>query len=220
MSSPRLLRAATPAPARSLRFGAAFFAVALLGVLGACSDDPSGPEIRPDDRLNVVVQAPAAPTLSAITKSVWVKRGQDADIRLFYRPLVAGGDSSYFVRLRFDENTLLARPNGTPIAVGDSVLVTITAPDPTKFLVHLEPTGLRFNPNAPAELQWELIHKDDDLDDDGDVDATDASLNTQLSIWRQENASQPWARLASRIEIQLDEIEVELTGFSNYVVAY
>ena len=204
------------AAVRALSLGA----LVLLGALAGCGDDPSGPEVKNDADLNVVVQAPTAPALTALTRTVLVTRGEDAELRLYYRGRLGTADSTEFLRLRFDDETLLARPDGTPILVGQSVLVTVTVPDPTKFLVNLEPTGLRFNPNRPAELKWKLNEREHDLDDDGDIDATDASLFTTLAVWRQETAGQPWSRLASKIEVELDEIDVDLVGFSNYIVAY
>lgn len=195
-------------------------ALALLGALTGCGDEPSGPRVKTDADLNVVVQAPTAPALTATVRTLLVTRGQDAELRLYYRGRLGAADSTEFLRLRFDETTLFARPDGTPIANGESVLVTVTVPDPTRFLVNLEPTGLRFDPSRPAELKFKLDESEDDLDDDGDVDATDARLFTTLAIWRQETAGQPWARLASKIEVQLNEINVDLVGFSNYVVAY
>ena len=196
-------------------------ALALLGALAACgSDDPSGPITKVDANLNVVQQAPTAPSLTSLTRTVLVTKGQDAELRLYYRARVGTADSTEFLRLRFDDNTLLTRPDGTPIANGESVLVTVTVPDPTKFLVNLEPTGLRFSTRDPARLQWKLNEADDDLDDDGDIDANDATLLGTLAIWRQETSGQPWSRLASKLEVELGEISVDLTGFSNYVVAY
>lgn len=195
-------------------------ALVLLGALAGCGDEPSGPRVKTDADLNVVEQAPTAPLLTATTRTLLVTRGQDAELRLYYRGRLGTADSTEFLRLKFDEATLLARPDGTPIANGESVLVTVTVPDPSKFLVNLEPTGLRFSASNPAELKFKLNEHDEDLDDDGDVDASDSSLFPTLAIWRQETVGLPWARLASKIEVEIDEISVDLLGFSNYVVAY
>lgn len=195
-------------------------ALVLVGALAGCGDEPNGPRVKTDADINVVEQAPTAPLLTTTTRTLLVTRGQDAELRLYYRGRLGAADSTEYLRLRFDANTLLARPDGSPIANGESVLVTVTVPDATKFLVNLEPTGLRFNPDQPAELKFKLNESDDDLDDDGDIDPADASLFTTLAVWRQERAGQPWARLVSKLEVELNEINVELTGFSNYVVAY
>lgn len=208
----RPLRAATPALALLLLVTSA--------TLVGCGDDAVAPVVVPEQELRVVVQAPTAPALSATVAAFWVKRGTEKEIRLYYRPRLGVADSSEFLRLRFDDNTLRARPDGSAIAVGDSVLVTLTVPDPTRFLVQLEPSGLRFNPEEPAELRWKLADSDDDLDDDGDVDSRDGTLFTALAVWRQETAGAPWAKLVSRLSVEADEIEAELVGFSNYVVAY
>jgi hypothetical protein len=214
--SPGLIRAAIhPGAALSLA------ALVLLGALAGCgSDGPSAPVVKTDADLNVVVQAPTAPSLTTTIRTMWVKKGVDSEMRLYYRSPTSGADSTEFLRLVFDRRSLATRPNGSAIADGDSVLVTVTVPDPTRFLVDLEPTGLRFTPGREVGLKWKLGHRDHDLNDDGAVNATDSTLYTQLAVWRQETAGQPWARLASRLEVELDEIDVDLTGFSNYIVAY
>lgn len=195
-------------------------ALVLLGGLGGCSDNPSEPATKRDVDLNIVVQAPAAPPLTTTIRTMWVKKGVDSEMRLYYRSPTSGADSTEFLRLVFDRRSLATRPNGVAIAEGDSVLVTVTVPDPTKFLVDLQPTGLKFAAGRGVSLHWKLAEKDDDLNDDGAVNATDASLYTQLAIWRQETVGLPWVRLSSRLVTELDEIEVDLSGFSNYVVAY
>lgn len=203
----------------SNRLRAATAALLLFAVAG-CSDDPAGPETRTDTQLNVVLQAPTTPLLTTTVKSFWAVRGEDREIRLFYRPIVGTSDSTEYLRLRIESEALLARPNGTPIAVGDSVLITVTVPDPTRFLVSLEPSGLRFSTAKPAELRWKLQGKDDDLDDDGDIDDGDDALETRLAIWRQARAGQPWVKLSTVFNLQENELEAQLLGFSNYVVAY
>jgi hypothetical protein len=210
-------------PIRPVRAATGALACMLLiatASLAGCGDDPSAPVVVPEAQLHVVVQAPTAPALTATVVAVWVKRGVDKEIRLHYRPRLGVADSTEFLRLRFDDHTLLARRDGSRIAMGDSVLVTLTVPDPTKFLVNLEPTGLRFNPDEPAELRWKLADSDDDLDDDDDVDPADVALYSSLAVWRQETVGQPWAKLVSRLTVESDQIEAELVGFSNYVVAY
>lgn len=201
------------------RLRAAGAAIALL-LLAACGSDGTGPVVKQTADLNIVLQAPTAPTLTSLTRSVWVKKGVQGELRLYYRSLASGADSTEFLRLSFDQRSLLRRPDGSAIATGDSVLVTVVVPDPTKFLVDLQPTGLKFDPDRPVEMRWKLANRDRDLNDDGLTNDTDLSLFTTLAIWRQESVGQPWVRLGSTLETEIDEISVDLSGFSNYVVAY
>lgn len=196
-------------------------ALALAAVAGACGDNGSNPPpTKSDADLTVLVQAPTAPALSATVKSFWAKRGEDREIRLFYRPRVGSSDSTEYLRFRVGGEALLAYPGGAPIAVGDSVLITVTVPDPTRFFATFEPSGLRFAPSKPAELRWKIAEVDEDLDHDGDVDSSDLQVLGTVGIWRQEAAGLPWVRLASQTSIQLFEVEAAITGFSNYAVAY
>ncbi len=59
-----------------------------------------------------------------------------------------------------------------------------------------------------------------DLDGDGDVDANDSLYETLLSVWRQEAPGQPWFKVLSKVEIGIDEIEADITGFTGYALAY
>ena len=72
----------------------------------------------------------------------------------------------------------------------------------------------------PAELKIHYDHANGDLNDDGSVDAEDDSLESTLSIWRQEQPGDPFVRLTSVLSVELDEAEAELTGFSRYALAY
>ena len=83
-----------------------------------------------------------------------------------------------------------------------------------------EPAGLTFNPSRPAELRIHYNHADDDLDEDGDVDLDDATLELTIGIWRQENDGDPFERLGSLLVDNLEEVEAELGGFSRYALAY
>ena len=92
--------------------------------------------------------------------------------------------------------------------------------DPARLLFEFEPAGLTFNPSRPAELRIHYNHADDDLDEDGDVDVDDATLELTIGIWRQENDGDPFERLGSLLVDNLEEVEAELGGFSRYALAY
>ena len=202
-----------------VRFRATLLAL-VLPALAACSDYGADPgarslEERPTDQLHFVRMSSSAPQLENLVLSFWAKKGVDKDVRLRYKN---GGED--YVRFRVPASALLQRPDGAPIAPGDSVLITLTVVDPTKYIVKFEPAGLRFSASSPARLQFEFAQADHDLDGNGVVDAADTALRSQLAVWRQEASGLPWAKLSSKVEIEIDEVSADIVGFSGYALAY
>ena len=203
-------------------------ALALIGLLpllaaAACGDDNDhgndpGAE-RPPESLNILRLAADAPPLESTTLSFWAVRGESREGKLYFQD-GAGQRGDEYLGLKFDSNTLSALPDGTPIPVGDSVLVTITVVDPARILFQFAPEGLRFSTSEPAELRIRYAEADKDYDDDGDEDDRDDDIELQLGVWRQAEVGQPFVRLGSALVEDLDEIDVDLTGFSRYAIAY
>jgi hypothetical protein len=190
------------------------------GAAVSCSDSSSPPDnTRPDNELNVVHVAPNSTPLFNTTVSFYAKRGENREGSLSFQD-TGGGEGEEYVRLRIDANTLLADPSGNAILPGDSVLITLTAVDPTEMLFDLQPKGLAFNPAEPARLKIHYDHADGDLNDDGVSDSQDDTIERKLAIWKQENLGDPFLRLTSVLTVETDEAEAELTGFSRYALAY
>ena len=195
--------------------GRTFAALLALGAALSCSDSTApDPTQKNSADLHILKVATTAPAFEATTVSFWAKKGADREIRVRF---TTGED---FMRFRVPANALLARPDGTAFAVGDSVLITITVTDPTRLAADFQPAGLKFSPAAPARLQWEFGEADDDLNDDGVVNASDVALIPQLAIWRQELVGAPWLKLSSVVEVQLNEVEADITSFTGYALAY
>jgi hypothetical protein len=151
--------------------------------------------------------------------SFYAKKGVDREVSIFFQD-ESGGRGEEYLRLRVDAPTLLERPDGTPFAVGDSILIRVSVVSPDSILFELQPTGLKFNPDVPAELRIHYDHADDDLDEDGDVDEEDDLVEQELDIWRQESPGEPFVRVGTAQSEELEEIEAELTSFSRYAIAY
>jgi hypothetical protein len=194
--------------------------LAALAVAG-CDDGtaPAG-QTRPDTDLNVLRHSAASPPLAATSVSFWAVRGDNREASLYYRPAPGETDSAEFLNFEVPNSALLARPDGQSVAEGDSVLITIRVLDPSRFIVEFEPSGLQFSPRSPARLKVRFAEADDDIDGDGDDDSDDEELKSNLAIWRQEAAGQPWTRLSSELRVDAEEIEARLVGFSNYAIAY
>jgi len=205
------------------RSRASLVAIALALALGCSSDGTPPPDSpgseKPPAELTVARLAATAPPLEENTASFWALKGQSVEQKIYF--LDAGGErGEEYLALKLEDESLLSRPDGSAIAEGDSVLITITVEDPALLLFDLQPTGLKFNPGKPAELKIRYAHADDDLNEDGDVDEEDDHIETILGIWRQEQPGDPFVRLGSvKVEDQ-EELEAKLTGFSRYAIAY
>lgn len=191
------------------------------GLLLSCSDgtEPNERTVRDPNLLNILQLAQNAPPLWNSQVSFYAIRGEDREARIFFQDQT-GGQGDEYMRLKIPDAALLSRPDGTPFAVGDSILITVTVVDVRLILFDLQPSGLRFDPAKPAELDIEYQQAGDDYDRDGDVDARDDEIETELAIWRQETVGAPFERLGSVRFDDLKEIDVDLTGFTRYAIAY
>ena len=190
------------------------------GAAASCSDSSSPPDdSKPPSELSVIHVAPTSTPLFNTTVSFYAKRGENSEGSISFQD-ASGGEGEEYVRLRIDANTLLARPDNSPILPGDSVLITLSVVNPTEMLFDLQPTGLKFNPADPAELKIHYDHAGGDLNDDGVSDTRDDTIERTLAIWRQETLTDPFVRLTSVLTIETDEANAELTGFSRYALAY
>ncbi len=195
--------------------------VAPLVVLLACSDSssPGDDGSKPPADLNIIGLPDDAPPLYNPEASFYAVKGQNAEARIYFQN-DQGGPGDEYLRLRVDGPSLLDRPDGTPIAEGDSVLITIRVVDPAQMLFEMEPSGLTFSSDDPAELKIRYEEAHGDLNDDGHVDGTDDSIESTMGIWRQETPSDPFVRVGTAVVKDLEEADAELTGFSRYALAY
>ncbi len=98
-------------------------------------------------------------------------------------------------------------PDGTPLAEGDSVLITLVVDDGYS-LSHLFPSGMQFAGNL-AEL--ELYYDDTGMDEDDEE---------ELNMWYQADNGDPWSIIQAHQSTSSNYIEVFLAHFSGYAVAF
>jgi hypothetical protein len=197
--------------------------VLLLGALAGCGADGAvvaGIDSRAANALHFLRPAVDAPPLANPVVQFYARRGESREARIYYQPRLGRTDSTEFVRFRVPASSLAQRPDGTPMAPGDSILITIRVLDPARLILDFQPSGLRFAASSPAELKIKFAEANDDLDGDGDVDADDDARERELSIWKQEAPGLPWYRMASVIDFSLEEVEADLFGFTGYAIAY
>ncbi len=203
---------------------------AVLGLLllaAACTAVPNEPPVAltptvGDTSLVVNSLAPAAdaPAIANPVVTFYAKYDEATSAYMYYRSRPGRADSVDFIRFRVPREALLTRPDGSPFAAGDSILITITLVDPEKLLVRFEPSGLRFDPAKPADLKFSFLETDEDRDDDGSVDSDDTAILNLLDIWKRETVSAPWIRQTSVITIGTHEIETDVLGFTDYIIAW
>jgi hypothetical protein len=194
----------------------------LAGLLAgtACSDSTSqNDNSRPESELNLLRLNPSSPPIFNPEQSFYAVKGEDRELRMSFQNSL-GGEGEEFLRLRVRPASLQALPDGSPIAQGDSVLITVRIVDPANILFDMEPTGLTFSQSEPAELKIHYNHADPDFNDDGSINAADDEIKRVLAIWRQETSTDPFVRLGSVNEVTLEEINADIFGFSRYAISY
>lgn len=205
---------------RGLRRGTILLG-ALAAAVAACSDgtgpDGSGDDQRPPSAFKAVRVRQGAPALASVQAQFWARFDRDREVTLYFRPQPGETDSTEFLEFEVPAGALLRDASGRTFAGSDSVLITVTVPDPSRFQVVFAPAGLRFNPNRPAQLEFSLEERDDDLDGDGDNDDDDDFL--ELDLWRQETPTSVWERIGSLVLEELEDITADILGFTGYAVA-
>jgi hypothetical protein len=188
----------------------------------ACSSqsEPAGDDSsKPASELTIVRLSEDSQSLFNPVVSFYAVRGQNSEARIFFDD-GQGRAGDEYLRLRIDAGSLVAYPDGTQFADGDSVLITVQVVDPAQTLFELKPSGLQFSAGAPAQLEIRYQRGNGDLNGDGKVDVTDVDLEQSLAIWRQERPGDPYVRLATILRADLDEVKATLEGFSRYALAY
>jgi hypothetical protein len=208
---------------RCLPLLAAFIAAA------GCTNDPVGTggpgpvptdSLAADSSLTFLRPALSAPPLADRLVSFWAVRGQTREVRLMYRPAAGRTDSVEFARFRVDDRSLVNDSAGHPIAQGDSLLITLGVADSLRLITEFHPSGLVFLAGRPARLWLKFGEADPDLNHDGLVTAADTTILLGLTIWKQEQVTDPWTLLPSAVDTVSQEVEADIPGFTRFAVAY
>lgn len=182
-----------------------------------CSDN-TGPAIVPDAELHIVRQDSLAPPLDSMVVHLWAKVADGREVRISYQP--PNDSAEDFLRFEVPGDALLRKPDGSAFQVGDSILITITVLDQTRFHFRFEPAGLQFNPEHPARLKLQYFNANRDFDDDGVVDSEDDAIEHLLDLWRREGSTGPWFRVGSVKFEEQDELDANILSFSEYALAW
>lgn len=190
-----------------------------LASLLACDGAPTSSDQLPEGRLTFLRFSETAPALAQAEVSFWAVRGSERHGELRYAPAPGQERGEVFLDFEVEESSLLRYPDGRLFTPGDSVLITVRAVDPSRFIFEFQPAGLRFDPGHPAKLKVSYEHADRDYDDDGDEDGQDEEFERRFGFWRQERAGADWERVGSVKVEDLEEVEATIEGFTKYAVA-
>jgi hypothetical protein len=182
--------------------------------------DAAGNVVAADPGPSFIAPAPGAPAIANPVVSFWAKVGRESRVSMYYAARPGDTDSTEFLRFRVRKRSLAFRPDGTPFAPGDSVLITMTLVDPSTLEVEFQPSGLVFSSANPADLKMSYLEADDDFNHDGVINGVDARIERRLALWKRESALSPWLKQASILSVGLDEVETKVHGFTSYAIAW
>lgn len=191
---------------------------AALAVLVACSTTDGPLNSVPTAQLHFVQQDSAYHLLSD-SASFYAKVGEDRRVELFYRGY-SSDTGEAFLQFEVHAVSLLKRPDGSAFQPGDSILITVTVPDTTKFDFVFSPTGLQFNPADPARLHIEYNYSNHDFNGDGHQDTEDDHARSLLNVWRREPPDTLWTSQGATNSEAFEDLETAILSFSHYAVAW
>jgi hypothetical protein len=153
-------------------------------------------------------------SLDQYAVSFWAVRGESRSIQINYLSTI---DEATYPFLVFTATDPLFVPGVGELALGDSVLITVTV-DTTKIGVRLEPSGLQFG--TPAELKMWYGGAGGDLNGDGVADAADAAIEqTLLGLWYREDQADAWTQITASQSLEEKSFTYALPHFCEYAVA-
>jgi hypothetical protein len=187
----------------------------------SCTDSTApAPETRAATDLRLLAVPYSAPLLVTTQVRFYAVKGKTAAVDIWYHAAPGAIDSLKFLELRMGVASLDRRPDGSTIAVGDSVLITLNVTDPRHFIIEFQPTGLMFSSSDQPTLKLIWAACGNDLNYDGVVDAKDAAIAQALSFWRQEAPFQLWYKVPSVVVLTAKEVNTQLGGFTGYAIEY
>ncbi len=138
--------------------------------------------------------------------SFWAVRGAAREVEV--RSLDEAEQQTFeFMRFSLSPNALLLKPDGSRFKNGDSLQITISI-DPARFVMEFQPSGLSFDPDAPAELEiW--------------YGAAEGEVRQDLlGIWYQQEAGTLWYPIVSEHDLLVKRFKTHLFHFSGYAVSW
>lgn len=203
------------------RLASLCLAVVAASVL-SCADStsPGSSDTRDPTDLRLLTAPYGTPSLAKTQVSFYAVQGKAGEADIWYHAKPGATDSLKFLEFRVGAGSLATRPDGSAIAAGDSVLITLTVTDQTHFIIDFQPSGLKFSASDRPTLKISFAACGEDLNYDGVVDTKDQTIMSSLSFWRQEAPFQPWSKVPSTVVQTTKDVNAQLGGFTGYAIEF
>lgn len=153
-------------------------------------------------------------SLDQYTVSFWAVRGEARSVEINYSSSI---DSAVHPFLSLTTTDPAFVPGVGELAVGDSVLITVTV-DTSKIGVRLEPSGLQFG--EASQLKIWYGGAGGDLNGDGVADSADAEIEAKLlGLWYREVSDEPWTQVPASQSLDEKSFTYSLPHFCEYAIA-
>jgi hypothetical protein len=137
---------------------------------------------------------------------------------IYYRNSSADAWKPY-ERFVVPASALARRPDGTAIATGDSILITMTI-DLARMVTTYGPSGLQFSTTTPSSLQKWYTGAGGDFNGDGTVDEQDQYVEVNLlDLWTQ-SGTDPWQKTAAEHSTTEKWFKTRPEHFSGYAISW
>ncbi|UCF41226.1 MAG: hypothetical protein JSW43_02515 [Gemmatimonadota bacterium] len=167
----------------------------------------------------VIAEAPAAgeARLDRYEVSFWAVKGRSRSVQINYRD-----DHGVRPFLRFDvpRYALLRHPDGSRIAWGEAVRITVKV-DRTRIAAFFAPSGLAFSRWDRPWLRIWYGGADWDFNGDGVIDEQDQEIEQRrLRLWFQDEPGAPWYPLRAWHSLRGKWFAAPLDHFSGGQVSF
>lgn len=186
---------------RAIGIGALLLAAGGCGdVSGAPMEAPSSLAAQKQTESTFLERAADAPEFDADVVTIDARAGRAAADTLRF----ANGEP--FAALQLDAETMRnATLRGVPVPRGTGVRITLARASRGRFVVEFQPSGLRFNPDAPARITFFHRHAN--------------PRRAALQLWKQESDDAAWERLPGAARTDAASVSAPIDGFTKYAVA-
>ena len=185
---------------RAIAVGVLLLAAGCGDVSGARMEAPASLAAQKQTENTFLERAPGAPEFRVDVVSIDARAGRATSDTLRF----ANGEP--FAALRLDAETMRnATLHGVPVPSGTGVRITLVRAHRGRFVVELQPSGLRFNPDAPARLTFFHRHS--------------APRKAALQLWKQESDDAAWERVPGAGRADAGSFSASIGGFTKYAVA-